>query len=162
MAGLTFTKRQLEQVIEVLNADHEDVGAAAKAVLATAEEIIQARSQFVVVGQVVATKEKGKIAASDPDATKVALGFYATAGDAQRAAESLWSSTSSGDSLRCWVLPTFFGSPHEWHGGQKAKYDAAELKRKQGRSDKLMAQIQKRRKEAQERADNMRDEGAAA
>lgn len=149
-------------MIETLEGDYDDVGQAAKAVLATAEEIINERSQFIVVGQVVATKERGEIAPSDPEAVKLALGPHATAGDAQRAAESLWNSTASGDTLRCWVLPYFHGSPHEWHGKQRDKYREAELKRKNAQDDKVKASIEKRRQEMQELADSMRGQQRAA
>lgn len=159
--GLSFTKKQVERMIETLEGDYEDVGAAAKAVLATAEEVINDRSQFIVVGQVIATKERGEIPLSDPEAVKLALGPHATAGDAQRAAESLWSSTASGDTLRCWVLPYFHGSPHEWHGKQRDKYREAEAKRKGAQDDKIKASIEKRRQEMQAVADSMRGNEAA-
>lgn len=159
--ALKFGKKELEQMIETLQADYIDVGEAAKAVLAKAEELVNARSQFIVVGQVVATREKGRVDPSDPDAVKLALGPFSTAGDAQSAAGSLWSSTASGDTLKCWALPFFHGSPHDWHGTQRAKYQEAEAKRKTAQNDKLQESIKKHQQAAQERADNMREEQAA-
>lgn len=159
--ALKFGKRELEQMIATLQADYEDVGEAAKAVLATAEEIINARSQFVVVGQVVATREKGRIAPSDPEAVKVALGAYSTAGDAQNAAGSLWSSTASGDNLSVWVLDFFHGTPHDWHGKRREQIQQAQAKRKAAKDEKLLESIEKHRAAAQQRADEMREEQAA-
>jgi hypothetical protein len=159
--ALKFGKKQRERVAAVLDADHESLEHAVDAVLGLVSELVAERASFVVVGQLASTKERLSVPPSDPEAIKVALGFYSTEGDARSAAESLWNSTASGDTFRTWWLPLFHGSPAEFHKTQKEKYVAAAAKTKAAMSERIQKQIEQRRAEAEERARQMREEEAA-
>lgn len=143
--SLTVGKKQVAAMVAVLEAEHETLDDAAKAALEVAEAIFEERAKYVVVGQVVETKDKGKLEPGDPDAVKVSLGWYSTEGNARSAAESLWSSTASGDRLLNWVLPVFHGSPAAWHLTQRDKYAAEEQKRKVEATERFKLDIEKRR-----------------
>lgn len=147
--SLKYGKTEVAAMSSVLDAEHASLEDAAKAALAAAEEIFEKRAQFVVVGQLSGTKEREKIPPSDREAIKVSLGWYSTEGDALKAAESLWFNSGSGDRYRCWVLPTFHGTPAELHEKAKERYAAAEEKRKQAATEKLKASIEKRMKDAE-------------
>jgi hypothetical protein len=139
-------------MIEAIDQDHASAEDAALAALAAAEAVLEERAKFVVVGQLVGTKERDEIPPSDPEAIKVALAFYSTEGDAQKAAESLWYSTASGDRFRNWVLPMFYGTPADLHAKQKAKYAEAAAKAKEKASERMKESIRKRQEEMEERA----------
>lgn len=115
----------------------------AKAALDSAEEIFRKRAQFVVVGQLAGNKARAEIPPSDPEAIKLALGWYSTEGDARSAAESLWHSTQSGDRFRTWVLNVHHGTPAELHADRKAKYVALEAKQAEAKRARLEASIEK-------------------
>lgn len=150
--SLKFGKTEIARMVEAIDADHPSAEEAAKAALATAEAIFEKRAQFTVVGQVVRTKENGRVSPTHPDAVKVALGWYSTEGDAIKAAESLWSNAQTGDEFRCWVLPTFHGTPTELHAQQREKYAAAEAKRAETSRRKFLESIEKHRLAMEERA----------
>jgi hypothetical protein len=159
--ALKFGKKHRQMVADVLEADHESLENAVEAVLDLAEELIAERASWVVVGQLYATRERPSVPPSDPEAIKVALGFYSTEGDARSAAESLWTSSSTGDQYRVWWMPLFHGTPAELHKQQKEKYQAAAEKTRAAQSERIQKQIEQRRLEAQQRADAARGEQAA-
>ena len=138
-------------MIAVLNEDHETVEQAAQACLDLALEILEERSKFAVVGQLSDTKERGDIDPSDPEAIKLMLGLYSTEGDARTAAASLWHSSASGDTYRCWVLNVHHGTAADLHAAQRAKYVELEAKQKEKEKERVQAQIQKRMDEAEAR-----------
>lgn len=158
--ALRWTKKHRQKVADVLEADHESLDAAAEAVLDLVGELVADRASWVVVGQLYATRERPVVPPSDPEAIKVALGFYSTEGDARSAAESLWASPSTGDEYRTWWLPLFRGTPAELHKQQKQKYADAEAKRKDAQAERMKAQIEKRAAEAEERSRLARGEAA--
>jgi len=129
------------------NPGHDDMRLSieefARAALDAAEEIFRRRAQFVVVGQLSGSKERRRIDPSDPEAIKLSLGWYSTEGDARSAAESLYTSTQSGDTFRTWVLNVHHGTPAELHAERKAKYVALEQKQADARRERLKASIEK-------------------
>lgn len=159
--ALKWTPTHKKRVAEVLDAEHETIDEAVEAVLDLVSALVSERAAFVVVGQLASNRERGSVPPSDPEAIKVALGFYSTEGDARSAAESLWTSTASGDTFRTWWLPLFHGSPAEFHKSQKEKYVAAEAKSQAAQSERIKKQIEKHRAEAEERARQLREENAA-
>lgn len=150
--SIKYGKTQVLKMVQAIDQDHATADDAALAALAVGEELLEERAKYIVVGQLVGTKERGKIPASDPEAIKVALGYYSTEGDALGAAASLWQSTATGDIYNTWVLPMFYGTPAELHAKQKAKYAEIEAKADEKSAAKLQADIQKRREAMEERA----------
>lgn len=150
--ALKHGKAQITKMIEALEGEYETVEQAALAALATAEEIFEDRAKFVVVGQLKDKNGRSNIPPTDPEAIKLSLGWYSTEGDATSAAGSLWHSSASGDTFRTWVLPVFHGTPADLHAKQKEKYQKENEARKQKASDKIKADIEKRRLEMEERA----------
>lgn len=159
--SLKYGKAEIKTMIEAFDQDHETIEEAALAALAAAEEIFEKRANFTVVGQVRGTKERMTIPPDDPEAVKMALGWYSTAGDAEKAAQSLWTSTASGDQLRVWVLPTFHGTPADWHGKRRDDYKAKQQKANQDKSEKFLKSIVKHREAMEERAREYREKEAA-
>jgi hypothetical protein len=139
-------------MIEAIDQDHASAEDAALAALAAAEAVLEERAKFIVVGQLCGTKERNEIPPSDPESIKVALAFYSTEGDALKAAESLWTSTATGDRFRNWVLPMFYGTPADLHAKQKEKYAAEEAKAKEKKSERMKESIRKRQEAMEERA----------
>lgn len=160
--ALKFGKTHRERVLAVLADEHETLDDAADAVFDLMGDLFAERASFVVVGQLAATRERTSVPPSDPEAIKVALGLFSTEGDARSAAESLWHSSASGDTFRVWWLPLFHGTPAELHKEQKAKYVAADVKRKTAQSDRMQASIAKRQAEMNERARLSQEEDNAA
>lgn len=150
--SLSFTRKQVDQMVATLDAEYETVEEAAHAALATALALIEERASFVVVGQLAGTSERLTIPPNDPEAIKLSLGFYDTEGKARSAAESLWHSTASGDTFRYWVLPTFHGTPAELHAKRKAQYVAQAEKAAEKERERRLADIAKRDREQEERA----------
>lgn len=139
-------------MIAAIDQDHESASDAALAALAAAEEILEDRAKYIVVGQLLESKEHGRLDPSSREAIKVALGFYSTEGDAASAAESLWASGATGDKFRCWVLPMFYGTPADLHGKRKEAYAKAEENLKDKLQERVRASIRKRQEEMEERA----------
>lgn len=150
--SLKHGKNEISTMVAVLEEEHETVQDAALAALAAAEEVFAKRAKFMVVGQLAGSPEKPYIKPSDPEAIKVALDWYSTEGDARKAAEGLTSSATSGDTWRVWVLPLFHGSPAEMHAKQKQAYADAEVKAKLAAQERMKLNIEKRQREAEERA----------
>lgn len=150
--SLRFGKTEVQQMVDVLDADFDSFTQAAEAALAEAEGVFEKRANFVVVGQLAGTRERSEIPPSDPEAIKVSLGWFSTEGDAIKAAESLWSSTASGDRYRVWVLPVFHGTPAELHAKAKERYAAAEQARAEKAAGKFKELVRKRQEAMEERA----------
>lgn len=149
--GLTWTKKHVASVVEVLDADHPDVDSAARAALDAALSIIEDRAKFAVLGQVYETPEHGAIAPDHEAAVKVCLGFFESDTKANDAASSMTFNTS-GDMLRTWVVPTFFGTPAAWHKERRDYYAALEEKANDKRREKMRVSIAKRHAETEARA----------
>ena len=150
--AIKYGKTQVKKMVDAIDQDHGSAEDAALAALAAAEEVLEERARFIVVGQLCGTKETPHIAPSDPQAVKVALGYYSTEGDAHTAAGSLWYATSTGDRFHVWTLPMFYGTPADLHSTQKAKYAAIEAKAKEKSDEKMATDIVKRREAMEERA----------
>lgn len=160
--SLKYGKKQIQQMIETLEGEHETVEDAALATLATAEAIFEDRAQFVVVGQLCGNRDRLTIPPTDPEAVRVSLGWYSTEGDARKAAESLWQSTASGDTFRTWVLPVFHGTPAEFHGKRKQHYVALQEKAAMAQAQRFKDSIRKIEERNAQRLQEIRDMEQAA
>lgn len=149
--GLSWTKKHVATIADVLDTDHATLDDAAKAVLDTALAIIEDRAKWAVVGQVVRTLEHGDIPGSHPQAAKVCLGFFETDTRANDAAAAL-TSNAAGDTLNTWVVPTFFGTAAGWHGTRREHYAAMQDKANEKRLTKLRQSIEDRQAAMGERA----------
>ena len=157
--ALKYGKSQITPIIDVLEGDHETVGDAATAALAAMETVFEQRAKFVVVGQLKHSREHGPLDPTDTRAAKVSLGWYSTEGDARSAAESLWTSTSTGDEWRCWVLPVHHGTPASLHAERKPEIVAAAAAASEKVRTNIRESIRKRQQEAAERAKQQREQG---
>lgn len=122
---MTPTKKQLEQLIEVLDADYETVDEAAKAVMAKAWDLYSARAKYVVAGQVHYTPEGGWLDHDDAAASKVVLGPYDTLGKANAAQDSLTIGRPTGEVFRTWVIERWSDTPAKWFAKRKADMEKA-------------------------------------
>lgn len=145
--SLKFGKAQIKTMAEAIDQEHDSLEAAALAALGAAEELLEARTQFAVVGQLTDSKTRKDIPPEDPESIKLVLGLYSTEGDARTAAESLWHNTSTGDTFRCWVLNVHHGTAASYHATQKAKYVAMEQKQTEDRKKRNAASVVKRQEE---------------
>jgi hypothetical protein len=150
--SLKYGKAEIKLIAEALEQQHDSAEAAALAALQVMEGIFEKRAKFVVVGQLMQEKGGSTIDPTDPRAIKVSLGWYSTEGEALTAASSLWTSTASGDTYRCWVLPVHHGTPSSLHSKRKAEIAAQAEKAKDKASEKIRADIEKRQREEAERA----------
>lgn len=158
------TGKQLKAIEEVLDAEHPSVSAAAKAVWDALAEVVLERAKFVLVAQLRGTRERPEIDPSDPEAIKVALGYYGTRGDATKGAESLVVQAQTGDRWRAWALPVVGETPAELSARRKAEITEAEKKVKDARGEKFLESIAKHRAQMEKRAQEYREgrEDAAA
>lgn len=150
--SLKYGKAEIKLIAAALEQQHDSAEAAALAALQVMEEIFEKRAKFVVVGQLTHTKTEGYLKDTSPEAVKVSLGWYSTEGEALKAAESLWTSTASGDTYRCWVLPVHHGTPASLHAKRKAEIAEQAEKAKDKATERLRADIEKRQREEAERA----------
>ncbi|WP_432482559.1 hypothetical protein [Kineococcus esterisolvens] len=74
-------------------------------------ELYEERGQYTVVGQMYYSPEHRWLDPADAQAAKVALGRYATEGQARKDAESLVIGGATGEEFRTWVLPVWNGTP---------------------------------------------------
>lgn len=128
--SLTFTKRQIASLAEVLDKDYSSAFEAAEAALAAAHEIIIQRARFTVVGQV-------KTKTGDPPGDKIALGWYATEGQATQDALKLTYSVQTHEEHRAWVLPIFNGTPNAYYVERKKRFKMEDLANKSFREREL-------------------------
>ena len=130
MPSLSFTKKQVARVVEVLDQDYDSIEDAAMAVLEEAQAIHQERAQWIVLGQVRYRNGEGYFDPEDERAEKVAVAWYATESQARNGAASLTASTATHEEMRVWVMPVEHGSPAELYAKRKAKMgEADEAKR---------------------------------
>jgi hypothetical protein len=154
--GLSWTKKHVAAMADTLDAEYETLDGAANAALDTALGIIEERGKWAVVGQVCETPEHGKIPPDHEAAVKVCLGLFESDTKANEAAAAL-SHGAQGDRLRTWVVPTFFGTPAAWHSERRNYYAALEAKADERRREKLRASIEKFQRQAEERAERVRE-----
>lgn len=162
MSTVKPTAKQIAAIEDILNDDHPTVTAAARAVWDAMHDEIIGRGKWVVAAQLVGTKERPRIPASDPESIKVALSLFATAGDAQKAAESLVLQPATGDRYLCWTIPVVGMTAAEFTKQRREQLTAAEAKREDKLRENLRAQIEKRTLQAEELAGNMRGDEEAA
>lgn len=120
--ALTWTKKMIAELAEVLDDDYETVEDAAHAALDAAWELIKGRAKFTVVGQV--QSEVVKDECDNPEhkrwtGDKVALGYYATEKQAITDALKMAYSTQTHETARAWVLPIFNDTPSQWYVSRK-------------------------------------------
>lgn len=142
MPGLSWTKRHVASVVEVLDQDYVDIEGAATAALNAALSIIEERGKFAVVGQVYKTPEHGDLDPSDEAAVKVCLGLFESDTKANEAATQL-TANAAGDLLRTWVVPTFYGTAAGWHKERRDYYAGLEAKANEKRREKMRVSIEK-------------------
>ena len=138
---MSYGKRELSVMEEVLDDDYETVSEAALAAYRAAEGVFAKRCSFAVVGQLWKLRGGHVLDPSDPEAIRVCLGWFSTEGDARKAAESLWHNTASGETWRCWVLPVFHGTPADLHSDRKKQYVAQQEKAEAAQRDRLKQSI---------------------
>jgi len=155
MPGLSWTKKHVAVMADALDQPHDTLDSAAVAALDAALSIIEERGKWAVVGQVRHTTEHGDIPPSHEAAVKVCLGLFDSDTKANDAAAQLVHNTA-GDVLRTWVLPMFYGTPSAWHKERRDYYAGLEARAKDKRLAKGRALMEKRSREAQERADAIR------
>lgn len=122
---------------ELTEGQKTDLHAMAEAALEAASEILTSRAKFTVVGQLHTTPHKGWESKEEAEAAKGCLGFYSTAGDAQKAADSLFYSAASQEQWRTWVLPMSHISPADFHALRKEAREkaVAKVRAEKGRLD---------------------------
>ncbi|TCC19930.1 hypothetical protein [Kribbella sindirgiensis] len=138
--AITFTKKQVERMVETLDQDHEDMTEAAKAALDTALEIVMERAKFTVVGQLY--HPTGHLSPNEARSNQVALGWYATEKQATDAALQLVYSTATHETFKSWTLPIFNGTPAAYYITRKKAREAAEIALKGGKNAELERRIQ--------------------
>ena len=153
--GLSWTKKHVATMADVLDQEHESLADAASAALDAALSIIEERGKWAIVGQVRHTAEHGDIPPEHEAAVKVCLGLFDSDTKANDAAGQLVYNTA-GDVLRTWVLPMFYGTPAAWHKERRDYFVGLESKAEEKRRAKARALMEKRTVEAQERADAIR------
>ena len=132
MMKMPMRKADLKKIVDLMEsgafATAEDLAAA---ILEVAYEQLQERGKFTVVGQLrFSLHDGGYLDAEDARASKVCLGLFATAGDAEKAAASLRFSMAHGEEFRAWVLPVE-------HATASEVYD----RRKQGRRKRAPLEV---------------------
>lgn len=157
---ISWGKTEVRKVMDVLDADHETVGEAARACLALMEQFMEDRAKFVVVGQLRRSPEHFEIDPKSPDAIKVSLGWYSTESEARVAAEQLVYNPNSQTEWWTWVLDVWHGTPSELHKAHRDRMKAKQQARAEKAREKLRAQIEKSNQEAQARADASRENAA--
>ena len=132
MSNLTIGKRDVTKLATALEAGEftgpEDM---AKAALELAFEIYEAKSAWMIVGQLRYQPGQGFLRATDAHGEKVALGPYGTEKQAITAGESLAYSNQTGEEFRWWVLPIHRGTPAAWFKARKLARQEAELAAKE-------------------------------
>lgn len=149
---LTIGKAEVAEMVATLQADHDSVEAAARAALSTAETLLERRTKYTIAGQLARAAGGRRLEPSDPAAVKIALGLYSTEGAAVKAAESLWSSTISGDEWRAWVLPVHHGTPADLHAARREKHAQEAARRAEKARERLAVSIRRREEDARQRA----------
>ncbi len=138
--AITFTRAHTKKMMAVLDQDHETMEDAANAALDVALEIVEARAKFTVVGQL--RFPAGHLTPEEARSNQVALGWYATEGQADAAALSLVYSTATHETFNTWTLPIFNGTPAAFYSERKKAREAAEIAARGDKSAELERRIQ--------------------
>jgi hypothetical protein len=110
--------RELDNEITRLGGMLDEVEEIARGALDAAMSIVEGKAKYTVVGQVNAPDNKGD---------KVALGWYATAKQAESDGLKLTYSSITHETARAWVLPIHHDTPHSWYGERKAESKADDI-----------------------------------
>lgn len=130
--NLTTTKKDVATIAAVLrDGEFDSADEAAAAVLEAAWDLYEAKSKFIIVGQLYYAPGEGFIQPEDPRALKVALGPYGTESQANKAQASLLYSGATGEEFRRWVLPIHHGTPNTWFVARKKAREQAEIDARQ-------------------------------
>lgn len=140
MAALTFGKRDVAKMVQILDAEYDTVEQAAAAALKRAEEIIAAKAKFTAVGQL--HHPTGHLDPDEARSNMVALGWYATQNQADAAALQLVYSMQTREIFRTWTLPIFHGTPAAYYSERKHAREAAELALAGGKEAELARRVQ--------------------
>lgn len=105
--SLSFTPKQINDMVSVLEGQYDTIEQAAKAVLQHATALVAERQNWLVIAQ-----RKGE---------QMALAWFASEAPARAAARSLAVNNLTSDEFRCAVMPVFHGSPADYHRGQRKK-----------------------------------------
>lgn len=117
MANLKPGVRDVRKLAEALDSgEFESAEDMARAALELAFEIYEAKSKYMVAGQLRYAPELGFVRDSDD---KVLLGPYGTEKQADTAGRSLAGSAVTGEEFRWWLLPVQHGTPHAWFTARK-------------------------------------------
>lgn len=161
MSTIKPTATQIKLIEEVLDGDHDTVSKAARAVWDAVADLVLERAKFAVVAQLRGTRERPTIPPSDPESIKLVLSYHGTAGEAQKAAESLVIQPQTGDKWAAWVLPVQGASAADFTKQRREQLTAAENKRKTKTDEAFRASIEKHRLAMLARAEEYREEQAA-
>lgn len=131
MTNLSATKRDVAQLAVLLEQDFETSEEAARAVLQAAWELYEAKSKFIIAGQLYYSPQTGFLQPEDARALKVAFGPYSTETQARNAQETLLYSSSTHEEFRRWVLQLHHGTPAAWFRDRKRDREAASLEKTQ-------------------------------
>lgn len=130
--AIKWGKTERNKMIAVLEAEYATVEEAADAVLEAGHEILVSRARYTVVGQLRKAPETRWTGPGEAEASKGCLGFYSTAGEAQKAAEGLFYNSQTHEEWAAWVLPVEHVTANDFHKARKlakAEAAAAELAR---------------------------------
>lgn len=164
MLGVSFGSRDVARVCRVLDEGYDSLGdedkgvvrGYAERVLEVARGVVVERMKFAVVAQLWVDAEHRFVSRGEADASKVCLGFFSTRGDAERAAGSVVSSTSTRETWRSWVVEVSpVGSVVEFHRARRAVLDEAALVARAGSGDAVEAWKLARWAEVQEWLDGL-------
>lgn len=140
--AITFTKKQVQAMAEVLDDEHETVEDAAKAALEAGLAIAHDRMKFAVVGQLVRTSDGQRLEPTERSIGEaVMLDGFATAKQAHDEALKLTYSTQTHEEHRAWVLPTHWGSAHDYYRSRKDAKKATEAADRNFREAELQRRI---------------------
>lgn len=124
--AIKWGKTERNKMIAVLEAEYATVEEAADAVLEAGHEILVSRARYTVVGQLRKAPETRWTGPGEAEASKGCLGFYSTAGEAQKAAEGLFYNSQTHEEWAAWVLPVEHVTANDFHKARKlAKAEAA-------------------------------------
>lgn len=124
--ALSFGKRDVQKIADVLEEEYDDAIEAAEAVLNAAYELIKGKAKFTVVGQLRQIGSE-KLGVRDERAVKVALGWYGTEKQATADALRLAYSQQTHEQHHAHVLPIFNGTPFAYYGSRKKGKEASAM-----------------------------------
>lgn len=149
MTKLTFGKTEARKIAKILDPGYgeldkdqqAEVEAIAASVLDEAVALVLDRAKFTVVGQLRKAPETRWTGPGEADASKGCLGFYSTAGEAQKAAEGLFYNSQTHEEWAAWVLPVSHATANDFHKARKiAKAEAAAAELAEQRANSNIAE----------------------